>query len=196
MARPREFDIEIAVEKAMNAFWTRGYNGTSLPDLLEAMSITRGSLYKAFGSKKELFMRTLDLYDDLYVKPAEDILQDKMSGGEDRLESVFKGAVADVEKGDRRGCLLCNTSAGASSEDRDIAVIVSDQLNRLTKAFAKALSDTKIWGKKSEKSRMAEARSLSLSYVGLRVMARGGQKLSELQLAASQTIKRFKGPMT
>jgi len=167
LARPREFDTETAVEKAMEAFWTHGYNGTSLPDLLEAMGITRGSLYKAFGSKKELFLKTLALYDDLHVKPAESILQSKLSDGEERLASVFNGAVSAVEQGDRRGCLLCNTSAGASSEDNDIAGIVSGQLNRLTNAFAKALRDTKLWGNQSEKSRMAEARSKNVGKFGL-----------------------------
>ncbi len=196
MARPREFDIADAVEKAMNAFWARGYNGTSLPDLLDAMKITRGSLYKAFGSKKQLFLQSLALYDDHYVKPSVAMLQDVSMSGEHRLEKVFSGSVAVVENGDRRGCLLCNTSAGASSEDGEIASIVNDQLDRLTDAFFVALGDTTIWREKTKSRRRAEARSLSLNYVGLRVMARGGQQIEDLKMAAEQTVKRFKGAMT
>ena len=195
MARPREFDIDAATEKAMNAFWAHGYHGTSLPDLLGAMEITRGSLYKAYGSKKALFIQSLGLYDDLHVKPAEVMLQDRSMSGEKRLDTVFSGAVNAVENGDRRGCLLCNTSAGASSEDDEIAKIVSDQLDRLTHAFAEALGDTEVWGNKPKSLRNAEARSLSLSYVGLRVMARGGQAIQELKIASQQTVRRFKGPM-
>ncbi len=196
MARPREFNIEVVTEKAMNAFWAHGYNGTSLPDLLEAMEITRGSLYKAFGSKKSLFIQSLGLYDSRYVKPAETMLQDASISGEQRLEEVFIGAVAAVENGDRRGCLLCNTSASASLEDNEIANIVGEQLDRLTRAFSIALDDTETWGKRTKNLREAEARSLSLNYVGLRVMARGGQAIQDLRTAAQQTVRRFKGPMT
>jgi TetR/AcrR family transcriptional repressor of nem operon len=196
MARPREFDVETAVEKAMNAFWTHGYHGTSLPDLLSAMEITRGSLYKAFGSKKALFIRALNLYDDLHVKPAEVSLRDKTLSGEKRLAKVFRGAIDAVQNGDRRGCLLCNTSAGAASNDDEIAEIVGDQLDRLTQSFSIALADTKVWGSKTKKLRQAEARSLSLNYVGLRIMARGGQAVQELKTASQQTVKRFSGSMT
>jgi AcrR family transcriptional regulator len=60
--RPREFDTEMALEKALHVFWQRGYEGASLTDLTEAMGISRPSLYAAFGNKEELFRRALDRY--------------------------------------------------------------------------------------------------------------------------------------
>ena len=63
MARPREFDIEEAVTHAMAVFWEHGYDATTTDQLLDGMRLTRGSLYKAFGDKKALFLRALDLYD-------------------------------------------------------------------------------------------------------------------------------------
>ncbi len=60
--RPREFDKEQVLEKALQVFWERGYEGTSLTDLTEAMAISRPSLYAAFGSKEELFRLALDRY--------------------------------------------------------------------------------------------------------------------------------------
>ena len=63
MARPREFDIDEALERAMDVFWTKGYDGASLQDLLEAMNIARGSLYKAFQDKHSVYLAALDRYD-------------------------------------------------------------------------------------------------------------------------------------
>jgi len=62
--RPREFDADVVIERAMGIFWSRGYHGTSLPDLLEATKLSRGSLYSAFGDKHTLFLRALDRYVD------------------------------------------------------------------------------------------------------------------------------------
>src|SRR5580658_5632457 len=60
--RPRSFDAEAAVERAMGVFWSRGYYATALPDLLRATKLSRGSLYAAFGDKHSLFLRALDRY--------------------------------------------------------------------------------------------------------------------------------------
>jgi len=60
--RPREFDTEKALRRAMQVFWRKGYIGASLSDLTEAMRINRPSLYAAFGNKEELFRKVLDLY--------------------------------------------------------------------------------------------------------------------------------------
>src|SRR6187402_957443 len=60
--RPRTFDVDAAVERAMGVFWSRGYHATALPDLLRATKLSRGSLYAAFGDKHSLFLRALDRY--------------------------------------------------------------------------------------------------------------------------------------
>src|SRR4051794_29797280 len=61
--RPREFCVEHALATALRVFWSKGYEGTSLTDLTNAMGITRPSLYAAFGNKESLFRKALDLYE-------------------------------------------------------------------------------------------------------------------------------------
>src|SRR3954466_9775708 len=60
--RPREFDVEAGLERALQVFWRQGYEGASLADLTEAMGINRPSLYAAFGNKEQLFRRSLEAY--------------------------------------------------------------------------------------------------------------------------------------
>ena len=66
MPRKKEFDVDAVLHKAMTAFWTRGYEATSLNDLLDCMQIQRASLYNAFGDKRTLFLETLRRYDVIY----------------------------------------------------------------------------------------------------------------------------------
>ncbi len=65
MARPREFDRDEVLDKAIEVFWTQGYDGTSVQDLVDAMGIQRGSLYAAFGDKHQLFLEALDRYENV-----------------------------------------------------------------------------------------------------------------------------------
>src|ERR1035438_3896735 len=62
MGRPREFDTDAGLEKAMRLFWAKGYEGTSVADLTEALGISRPSLYAAFGDKQSLFRAALERY--------------------------------------------------------------------------------------------------------------------------------------
>lgn len=65
MGRPRSFDSRQALTAAMNVFWAKGYDGASLKDLTGAMGISGPSMYAAFGDKRELFLKTIDLYGDV-----------------------------------------------------------------------------------------------------------------------------------
>ena len=62
MGRPREFDEDGVLERALHVFWRLGYEATSVTDLMEATGLAKGSLYKAFGDKRSLFLKALDRY--------------------------------------------------------------------------------------------------------------------------------------
>ena len=79
MSRPREFNETEALSGAMNAFWTKGYDGTSIPDLLQATGLSRSSLYETFGGKDALFEAATDLYFRTYGHPRAEALRQATS---------------------------------------------------------------------------------------------------------------------
>jgi AcrR family transcriptional regulator len=100
MPRPREFDPEVALERAMEVFWRQGYDGTSLSDLTAAMDINRPSLYAAFGNKERLFQLVLDRYDHGPAAYATAALE--LPTAREVVEALMLGAV-ELTVG--RGCL-------------------------------------------------------------------------------------------
>src|SRR6202167_1789734 len=107
MGRPREFDTDAALEKAMRLFWTKGYEGTSVADLTETLGISRPSLYAAFGDKQSMFRAALERYaagPEGYVAAA----LGKPTARE-VAEQPLKGA-ADLQASPRNpcGCLTVN----------------------------------------------------------------------------------------
>lgn len=183
MGRPREFDEETATAAAMELFWERGYDGVGLTELLGAMGIVRGSLYKAYGSKRELFLRALALYEARHVEPGVAMLKEGEGSGEERIAAVFAAGAG----GGRRGCLLCNTAAGSAGRDDEVARTVDRQLDRMTEGFAAALADTEAMRAVPKAERLAEACRLTLHYVGLRVRARTGIPARALAAGAPST---------
>lgn len=173
MARPREFNVEDAVGGAMDVFWEHGYEGASLPDLLSGMGLTRGSLYKAFADKKSLYLVVLERYERDYVIPAVGLLSGPgIADGWDRIMALFGSVIADVKKGDRRGCLACSAAAGPASEDTEIAYAVHRTLGKLQRGFEVALKASQAHAGLDAAARRQMADMLTTQYVGTRVLAR------------------------
>src|ERR1700755_686390 len=118
--RPRGFDVEAAVERAMGVFWSRGYHATALPDLLRATKLSRGSLYAAFGDKHSLFLRALDRYiADALTRM--DIELDARKEPVDGLRAYLAGYVERTSGANgRRGCLLVATGMELAGQDAEV----------------------------------------------------------------------------
>lgn len=114
VGRPRAFDPDLALEKAMQAFWKQGYEGTSLSDLTEAMGINRPSLYATYGNKEELFFKVLDRYSSGPVSFVFEAL--KAPTARAVVEQILDGAVAMMSDPKQpRGCMgvqgiLCSSA--------------------------------------------------------------------------------------
>lgn len=184
MGRPREFETDTALENAMHVFWQNGYSDASLPDLLDGMGLTRGSLYKAFKDKKTLFLLVLDRYERAHVDAGVALLENRDAGdGRARIVAMFAGLVTAVQDGDHRGCLLCTAAAGAAADDADIAKIVHAGLAKMQNAFDVALQQADGLTHLNAARRLRLADTLLTQYMGLRMIARSRLPLGILQNA-------------
>lgn len=187
MARPREFDPDNVIEKAMHVFWEHGYQDASMPDLLDGMGLTRGSLYKAFKDKKTLYLKVLECYEDAAVKAGVSALTaDDGQDGSTRIAALFTSAAGRAADGDTRGCLLCTAAAGTEMSDPDIASAVQQSLTQLRDGFCVALDQSAAhkWLHSDVKLEMANA--LLTQYIGLRVMVRSGLAMGVIEQAGNQ----------
>ncbi|BAU15370.1 putative transcriptional regulator [Leptolyngbya sp. NIES-3755] len=114
--RPRAFDIDIALDQALLLFWRKGYLGTSLTDLTEAMGINRPSLYAAFGNKETLFRKALDRYRDRHTAFVRDALEEPTARRV--IERLMQGAVDLVTNpGNPSICLLTQSLLACADPD-------------------------------------------------------------------------------
>ncbi len=139
MARPKAFDTDVALDKAMETFWTHGYQGTSIQDLVEGMGINRGSLYGTFGDKHRLFLAALKRYDRAVTRRLLDILE-REGSGKQAIWDFFRAKIAYALAADRPpGCLVTNSAVECAGHDRHAAARVAASLMRMEGAFYKAL---------------------------------------------------------
>jgi AcrR family transcriptional regulator len=117
--RPREFCVEHALAQALRVFWSKGYEGTSLTDLTEAMGITRPSLYAAFGNKESLFRKALDLYEREKLEYIGRALSQPTARGV--AEVLLRGSVNNACGSEEpHGCLGVITSVACGAESQSI----------------------------------------------------------------------------
>lgn len=117
--RPREFCVDHALAQALRVFWEKGYEGTSLSDLTEAMGITRPSLYAAFGNKEALFRKALDLYEREKLAYIQQALGQPTA--RKLAEAMLRGTVDNVTSEEQpHGCLGVITSVACGPESQSV----------------------------------------------------------------------------
>ena len=169
----KRFDSEAVLDKAMRAFWARGYEATSMQDLVDCMGINRGSLYATFGDKRSLFIKALRRYDARERAAWVATLAATESPRESIL-AAFDGAIAAVlERGSRDGCLLVNTALELSPHDEEISKIVARGLAEMEGFFRGRIEAGQRSGEIPAAVEAGEAaRALLGLFVGLRVLSR------------------------
>jgi len=173
VGRPKEFERDVVLDRAMKVFWTRGYQATSIQHLVGRMGIQRGSLYNTFGDKRGLFFAAIDRYDRVVTARLLAAL-DQPGPGLDAIRRFFRLKVElAMEPGRPRGCLVTNSTAELASRDRGTATRVGGVLAKIELAFHRAVVRAqKVGAIHSTRSPRALARFLTSSAQGLSVMAK------------------------
>ena len=129
-ARPREFDMDSVLEAAMRAFWTRGYEATSMADLMEATGLQKGSLYKAFGDKHTLFLQTLKRYMEKGLEEKRKAVAGA-EGALEKIDRIFKRMMEVSKESECCGCYTANTLVELSQHDQAAAQLLQNHIQEL-----------------------------------------------------------------
>ncbi len=188
----KDFDVDEAVDRAMKVFWAKGYEATSMADLTKAMQINKGSLYNAFGNKKDLFTRAFLKYDRENRQAAIRQLE-AMEDPVAAIRTLFDGLVAESEADrERKGCLLVNTALDLPNQPEDVQGMVTSALEEFEQFFLRMIERAQARGQVSKDldARKA-AKSLLTQVVGLRVMARGVFDSGSLKAIGDQALAQL-----
>ena len=186
--RPREFCVDQALARALEIFWSKGYEGTSLTDLTEAMGINRPSMYAAFGNKEELFKKALDLYEREKMAYIGKALAQPTA--REVAETMLRGSIETACGGDQpHGCLRVINSVACSTE----AGSIREEIVKRGKAARGALVD-RFERAKSEGDLPAHVDSLGLTGVltsmlqGISLQASQGAPREDLERLAQSAL--------
>ncbi|MEN2400471.1 TetR/AcrR family transcriptional regulator [Flavobacterium sp. MC2016-06] len=177
MARTKEFNEDQALDKAIEIFWHKGYNGTSAQDLVNHLGLSRSSLYDTFGDKQKLFSKALKRYQTQGQDNVKKLLDESVDI-KAAFTTIFKQAVLEsLEDRITKGCFMVNSAVELAMHDSEIDAIVGDNRKIMEEVFMKAVKKGQESGQISTKT---EARTLARfifnNYSGIRVLARAGEK--------------------
>ncbi len=139
MARPREFDVDQALDAALDVFWSHGFAATSVADLVAATGLPKGSIYKAWSDKRDLFLHALRRYEE---RSLADLERKLTRGASPRaaIESWLK-SVGDACCGGEadRGCFAINSIVELAPHDDEVAALATGQLQREEQLLARTI---------------------------------------------------------
>ena len=189
MARHKEFDRDEALQRAMEVFWSRGYEAASVGELVKHMGINRQSLYDTFGDKQALYLQALDRYREVEGRKMFELLE-RPGSVKKALRRLFEGVVAgSFCGGERRGCFVGNAMSERAGRCPETAARACGQLAAAEEALYRALLRGKRAGEiEGGRDLRAVARFLYGSLQGLQLMAKATQDRKTLQDVVKVTL--------
>ncbi|RYE29994.1 MAG: TetR/AcrR family transcriptional regulator [Hyphomicrobiales bacterium] len=172
MGRPREFDEEAVLDAAVQCFWKRGYEATSIRDLISGTGLTGASLYNAFGDKQAIYRRALDHYVEASI--GERIRRCESMEPRAAIEAFFREILTRSLKDEEcKGCMLVNAALDVAPEDPGFRTAVANVLRRIEGFFLCSVEKGQADGSiTTSRPAVDLARHLLGVLMGVRVLAR------------------------
>ncbi|MCG5215685.1 TetR/AcrR family transcriptional regulator [Streptosporangium sp. KLBMP 9127] len=187
MARTKEFDPDTALQAALELFWARGYEATSMADLVARLGIGRASLYATFGSKHELYVLALRRYVEKRDPSPIELLSQPgpaLPAVRALVELYTEQSVAD-----QRGCMIVNAAAELLPGDLPVTRFVEGNWGSLETALTSAFIRARAQGElPADRDPQALGRFILVFLQGLRLMAKGSPDPARLRDAAAQAL--------
>ncbi len=193
MGRPRAFDLDEALDRALRVFWQKGYEGASLPDLTEAMGINRPSLYAAFGNKEALFCKALNRYAEGPAAYVDEALKEPTARAV--VGRLLQGAV-DLQTDPRNppGCLMVQSALSCREASDPIRKEVAARRKAgeaaIRQRFKRAIAEGDV---PADANAADLARYVATIMYGLAVQAAGGASRTELRRAIQMALRAWPG---
>jgi TetR/AcrR family transcriptional repressor of nem operon len=188
MGRTRGFDVEEALDAALDTFWQQGFDATSIQALCQAMNVRPGSVYAAFGSKRDLFVAALRRYAETVSAEAVERLNTAPTGAQGMRE-YFAHLIDAMVDGKRQwGCLVTNSLVELAGRDPELAGIFELHLANLRIGFAAALTRARADGELRPGAGPDSARFLVAVVQGMNVMAKTRPGRHALQTVADSAL--------
>jgi TetR/AcrR family transcriptional repressor of nem operon len=170
MARPKDFDESEVLQKAICLFWDKGFNGTSMQNLVDGLGISRSSLYDTFGDKHQLYMKALAFYEQGYGARLDVLIKEAPTSKiaiQRLLELVVENLLEDKQ---RKGCFMVNAGVELANHDSEVSTLLCQHEQQMEKAFLKAIKRGQKDGEIStQQNAQALARFLNNTVKGMQV---------------------------
>jgi AcrR family transcriptional regulator len=181
--RPRAFDPDVALRRALDLFWERGYEGTSLSDLAAAMGIASASIYACFGSKEQLFRQTMALYGATAGEPPRRALREQLTARA-AIEAMLRATADEITRPDApHYCMLILAAPTGAVENHPVREFLADrrrdQFATIRDRLARGVTDRDLTA--SAASLDGIARYYTTVVQGLSVQARDGASRTDLE---------------
>lgn len=181
MARTQEFDRNEVLQAAMTLFWSKGYEATSLADLLQATGLSKSSLYASFGDKRSFFLEAFELYRKQRLATLDRILDTGPSARQALENMLWQVALYTMQSDDACGCMVANEAVELGPHDANIRLLVLADFQEVEDRIYRSLQQAQLEGSVStNKDARSLARFMIVTLQGIQVMARANSDRDRL----------------
>ncbi len=183
----KQFDVEESLDKATQLFWLKGFEATSMQELLSEMGINRGSFYSTFGSKNDVYLKVLKRYDEQSREAMFKVAR-RINNPKDAILFIFKQTIDNaLSTNGQFGCFLANSVSEIAPHNEDVRKICNDAFTATRRFLEMLIDEAKEIGEVREKVNSGELASTLFSLLlGLKILARSSPQKDVMEATKTQ----------